>query len=191
MSGVTEAADGRPTTGDVAPADPPESKRPDPKQQPATLRSFGDADVRAALGGDDPAARDVLINHYGSILVAFGQARGAAKPDDTASGVILSLLREPASWPSEEAALRSALFRALRLRLASEADSAGDDFNGDEAIKSLTTDERDLVLLRAIGDLSLAQVGVVLDRPVHSVKVLQRQAIAALGHVVADPAGAP
>jgi len=185
MTGFTKAADGRPSTGVVASAVRP----------PATAASASssgsvpqpDDAVRAALDGRDPLAREALIDFYGPLLVAFAEARGASAPDDAASGVLLSLLREPASWPVDESALRSALFRALRLRLL--ADTDGDPSLGDESLTALDAEQRDLVLLRSIGGLDLAQVGVVLDRPVHSVKTLQRESIAALGQALGREAG--
>jgi|GEM_PF-2379964 len=178
MSGVTQAADGRPSMGTAAPEGPTATAA---ASGPARSTALGDSAIKAALGGHNPAAREALIDYYGPLLAAFAEARGGSTPHDAASGVILSLLREPHAWPTGELALRTALFRALRLRLQADSALESDPSPGDVALRSLTEDQRDLVLLRAIGGLDLTQVGVVLDRPVHRVKSLQRESIDALG----------
>ena len=42
---------------------------------------------------------------------------------------------------------------------------------------ALSDDQRDVILLRSIGDLSLKQVAVVVDKPVSAVKALQRRGL--------------
>jgi RNA polymerase sigma factor (sigma-70 family) len=44
----------------------------------------------------------------------------------------------------------------------------------------LTPDQRNVLLLRIVGDLTVAQVSAVLDKPPSAVKALQRRALAAL-----------
>jgi RNA polymerase sigma factor (sigma-70 family) len=49
-----------------------------------------------------------------------------------------------------------------------------------DALALLSPDQRTVVTLRVIGDLSIEQVAVVVGKPVGAVKALQRRGIAAL-----------
>ncbi len=49
-----------------------------------------------------------------------------------------------------------------------------------EALATLTPEQRDVVLLRAVADLSLEEVSAVVRRPVSAVKALQRRGYARL-----------
>lgn len=192
MTGVTEAAKGRPTTGAVA-----SDVDPDPTDAgaPASVAPLTQKELRGALEGHDRSARNKLIARFGPLLVAFAEGRRAPAADEAASGVLLSMFREPAGWPTTEAALRTALLRSLRLRLIAEdvetEDDVADADASDAVLAALDPDQRDLVLLRTLCGLDQAQVGVVLDRPIHSVKSLQRHTVSALGHALQEVSPAP
>jgi RNA polymerase sigma-70 factor (ECF subfamily) len=68
---------------------------------------------------------------------------------------------------------------------------------GDGAVRQLATltdDQRAVLLLRVVADLSLAETADVLGKPVGAVKALQHRALArlraALGPVSQEPGGA-
>jgi len=190
MNRVTQAADGRPATGADAPVAAPVANG-----QEQTASSISAAELQAALGGRDVIARENLVAYFGPMLVAFAEGRGAVDVDDAVSGVLLAMFRGPNNWPTDEVGLRSALLTALRHRLMAEDAGTSDRPNAsagpDSILRTLDPDQVDLVLLRTVCGLDLTQVGIVLDRPVHSVKSLQRLTVSALGHAIGDAANEP
>ncbi len=76
----------------------------------------------------------------------------------------------------------------------SAEDEALDRVSGSAALRSLavlTDDQREVLLLRVVADLSLAETAQVLRKPVGAVKALQHRALARLRSAVSpDPAAA-
>ena len=76
----------------------------------------------------------------------------------------------------------------------SAEDEVIDQVGGAAAVRSLdvlTEDQRDVLLLRVVADLSLAETAQVLSKPVGAVKALQHRALARLrGAVSPDPRAA-
>lgn len=60
-----------------------------------------------------------------------------------------------------------------------------------ELLERLTADQRDVIELRIIGDLSLEQTAETLGKPVGAVKSLQHRALAALGRILSAEAVSP
>jgi RNA polymerase sigma factor (sigma-70 family) len=56
----------------------------------------------------------------------------------------------------------------------------GAEIDVDALLAMLTPDQRDVILLRVIGQLSLAETAAALDRPVGAIKALQHRALGAL-----------
>jgi RNA polymerase sigma-70 factor (ECF subfamily) len=54
------------------------------------------------------------------------------------------------------------------------------------AFNQLTEDQRAVLTLRIVGDLSLAEVALILERRIGAVKALQRRAIIALTESIAQ-----
>jgi RNA polymerase sigma factor (sigma-70 family) len=82
-------------------------------------------------------------------------------------------------------------------RSRSAEDVAMEQIAGDEALQQmakLTDDQRAVLLLRVVADLSLAETAEVLGKPVGAVKALQHRALARLradlGAVSPEPGGA-
>jgi RNA polymerase sigma-70 factor (ECF subfamily) len=82
-------------------------------------------------------------------------------------------------------------------RARSAEDVAMEQIAGDRALRQLarlTDDQRAVLLLRVVADLSLAETAEVLGKPVGAVKALQHRALARLradlGAVSPDPGGA-
>jgi RNA polymerase sigma-70 factor (ECF subfamily) len=57
-----------------------------------------------------------------------------------------------------------------------------------EALGRLTADQRDVVVLRCVADLSLDEVARITRRPSGAVKSMQHRALAQLARILADPA---
>lgn len=71
----------------------------------------------------------------------------------------------------------------------SAEDRALDTFSLDDTIvrlNRLTDDQRDVIALRMIADLSLEQVAEIIDKPVTAVKALQRRGLARLQREILD-----
>ena len=86
---------------------------------------------------------------------------------------------------------------AERDRARSAEEVAMEQIAGDRALRqlgSLTDDQRAVLLLRVVADLSLAETAEVLRKPVGAVKALQHRALARLradlGAVSPEPGGA-
>ncbi len=110
----------------------------------------------------------------------------------------------------DEADFRSFVFHIARRRLIDEYrrqsrrprlifgevpqrtvnDVAFDRVHGAEAavalLDGLTDDQRDVVLLRVVSDLSIEDTAAVLDKPVSAIKSLQRRALARLRREISD-----
>jgi RNA polymerase sigma-70 factor, ECF subfamily len=151
----------------------------------------------------------------------LGYVRGRAVPDadDVTSEVFLAAFQRIGQFEGDGPAFRSWLFTiahhkavdavrrgpAVREQLTEHvhddrttASAEHDALSrlGDEAVRDLldllTDDQRDVVLLRVVGDLSLEQTAHVLGKPVGSVKQLQRRGLARLRrNLVAAPVTSP
>lgn len=166
------------------------------------------ATLSAAQAGDERAWRDLYDGLSGPLL-GYLQGRGARDPDNLLGEVFLQLARNLGHFRGNEGALRGWAFMIARNRLVDErrgADRRPDESLGEEAtarlpatgnvedealaelgrgrvrelLGRLTAEQRDVLLLRVVGDLSLDQVGRILGKRVGAVKQLQRRALAAL-----------
>lgn len=86
--------------------------------------------------------------------------RAASRRARVATAAELESGPEPSTEDIETAVLERVLDERLRLLLA-----------------GLTVEQRDVIVLRFISDLSLEQTAVVLDKPVGAVKALQHRAL--------------
>jgi RNA polymerase sigma-70 factor (ECF subfamily) len=152
-------------------------------------------------------------------VAGYVRGRGAPDPDDVTSEVFLAAFQRIAAFQGGGAAFRSWLFTiahhkavdavrrgpALRERLTDDvpddrivASAEHDalarlgDANVRALLDVLTDDQRDVLLLRVVADLSLEETAGVLGKPVGSVKQLQRRALARLKRtLVAPPVTSP
>jgi len=60
-----------------------------------------------------------------------------------------------------------------------------------ELLSSLTEEQRDVIVLRLISDLSIAEVAAMLDKQPGAVKALQARALRRLGRVISAEAVTP
>jgi RNA polymerase sigma factor (sigma-70 family) len=141
--------------------------------------------------------------------------RGIADADDVTSEVFLAAFQGIATFEGNGVRFRSWLFTiahhkavdavrrgpAVRERLTNDvpddrtvASAEQDALTrlGDDVVRDLldllTDDQRDVVLLRVVGELSLEETAEVVGKPVGSVKQLQRRGLASLRRNIRKPA---
>ena len=163
--------------------------------------------LRAAQLGEG-AALSELWSHFSGRIAAFVRARGAVDVDEITNDVFLAAFTGLADFRGDLAGFRALLFTIARRRVADEVRrrtrrvqsvpwSPFDDEHSTsgpedalleqesgrlllERLERLTPDQRDVVLLRLVADLSLDEVATVLGKSIGTVKSLQRRGLDAL-----------
>jgi RNA polymerase sigma factor (sigma-70 family) len=166
----------------------------------------------------DPRGFEALFRTHANAVFGYLRARGVSDPEGLANEVFVRAFRNIHTVHGDGARFRSWLFGIahnaavddLRRRRRRPAESPlGEDLavaGGNvesEAIASLQSDlvrrilgelapdQRDVLLLRVIGDLSVSQTAAVLDKSYEAVKALQRRGIAALRRRLEANEGVP
>ena len=167
---------------------------------------FDDVLVAAQTGA--AWAFEVLYRDLAPAVTGYLRLHGAAEPDDLASETFLGVFTGLAGFSGDEAGLRSWVFtiahrrllddwrrRSRRPQLADEPADLSTFVGGDVEDDALTrigagtvqrlcgelpADQRSVLLLRILADLTVEQVGEVLGKSVASVKALQRRGLRAL-----------
>ncbi len=180
-----------------------------------TLGEAFAAALAAARNGEEWAWAELYRDLAGNVT-GYLASRGAAEPDDLASETFLQVARGLHTFDGDEAAFRSWVFviahrrmqdarRAAKRRpqhadddeLASRAASTDVEAQAlgglaDErltaALDKLSDTQRDVLLLRVIGDLSVADAATVLGKSPGAVKVLQHRALRALKEALDETA---
>lgn len=175
----------------------------------STSGSFEDL-LRAARSGEGWAfAR--LYEDLKRPVVGFLRLRGARDPDDLTSEVFLQVFRDLSRFEGDEAGFHAWVFTIARRRLLDEhrrrsrrvpetrlpqgMDPVGGDAEEEAMARTssadalalldrLTDEQREVVLLRIVADLSLEQTAIATGRTVNAVKQLQHRALAALRSAV-------
>lgn len=171
---------------------------------PPPGRSDFAALVTAAQAGDHSAYAALYARSAGELL-GFLRARGTPEPEEVVNDVFVAAFNGLADFAGDEHGFRAWIFQigrhkrvdALR-RLARTPDtaplenhgafSAGGDVEAeaigllaDDTLRTLleplTPDQRDVLLLRVVADLSLAQTAAVLNKRVGAVKAMQHRAL--------------
>jgi RNA polymerase sigma factor (sigma-70 family) len=168
---------------------------------------------------DDARGFDALYRAYGGAVAGYLRARAVADPDGIANEVFLRAFRSIGTFAGTAPAFRSWLFtiaqnaaiddsrrRKRRVRQAPldhapEPDDGGDVENDvltrlarervDALLDTLSPDQRDVLLLRIVADLSVEETAAVLDKSYEAVKALQRRALAALRRTLSSTEGVP
>jgi RNA polymerase sigma factor (sigma-70 family) len=175
-------------------------------------------DVLAAAQAGAAWAFEVLYRDLSPAVTGYLRLHGALDPDDLASETFLAVFRGLAGFSGDEDGLRSWVFtiahrrlvddwrrRSRRPRLADDVDllpeTPGGDVEDDVLTRlgtetvhrmcaGLPADQRSVLLLRVLADLTVEQVAAVMDRSVGSVKALQRRGLRRL-RAELEPAGTP
>ena len=153
-------------------------------------------------------AFEVLYRDLAPTVTGYLRLHGAAEPDDLASETFLGVFTGLAGFRGDEDALRAWVFTIAHRRLIDDwrrrsrrpqlADDPGDlaghvggDVEDDvlarvgaetvhDLCRRLPDDQRAVLLLRILADLTVEQVAQAMSRSVGSVKALQRRGLRAL-----------
>ncbi len=163
--------------------------------------------VLAAAQADAGWAYQRLFTSAAASVASYLRSRGAEDPDDLTNEVFMRAFTQLSKFEGSEAGFRSWVFTIARNALLDErrrlarrpsvehhaavhdqpvvgAEPEALDRLGTEEVRSLldqlAPDQRDVLLLRVVADLSVDQVAVVLGKQPGAVKQLQRRATAAL-----------
>jgi RNA polymerase sigma factor (sigma-70 family) len=163
-------------------------------------------DVLAAAQAGAAWAFEVLYRDLSPAVTGYLRLHGALDPDDLASETFLAVFRGLAGFSGDEDALRSWVFTIAHRRLVDDrrrrsrrpqpADDALPEMPGgdveDDVLTRLGTetvhrmcaglpaDQRSVLLLRVLADLTVEQVAAVMGRSVGAVKALQRRGLRGL-----------
>jgi RNA polymerase sigma-70 factor (ECF subfamily) len=165
-------------------------------------------DVLGAAQAGAAWAFETLYRDLSPSITGYLRLHGAAEPDDLASETFLGVFTGLGSFQGDEAALRAWVFTIAHRRLVDDwrrrsrrpqvTDDAGDlearlggDVEDDVALRIgaetvqrlcglLPDDQRAVLLLRILADLTIEQIAEALGRSMPSVKALQRRGLRAL-----------
>jgi RNA polymerase sigma factor (sigma-70 family) len=166
-------------------------------------------DVVAAAQSGDAGAFEALYDTYVARVLGYVRGLGVDEPEDTVSEVFVSVVRSLPTFRGDEADFRRWLFTIAHRRavdahrrrsrrkeqptdpsmlpdLATHDDVTAavntqlSSTAASEALAQLTPDQREVILLRVIADLSVADAAEVLGKQPGAVKTLQRRALASL-----------
>jgi len=165
-------------------------------------------DVLTAAQAGAGWAFEVLYRDLSPVVTGYLRLHGAVEPDDLASETFIGVFTGLAGFSGDEEALRSWVFTIAHRRLIDDwrkrsrrpqvTDDDGDltalpggDAEDDALMRvgtedvhrmcaGLPDDQRSVLLLRVLADLTVEQVAGVMGRSVGSVKALQRRGLRTL-----------
>jgi RNA polymerase sigma factor (sigma-70 family) len=163
--------------------------------------------LEAAREGNEAAWQD-LYNSLAPVVLGYLRANGAPDPEDVLGEVFLQVARDIARFDGEEPGFRSWVFTIAHHRLidarrhsarrpvelspeppepGGHADDAADEALAkigtqevQRVLSLLSEDQRAVLLLRVIGDLSIEDVAKAVGKRPGAVKALQRRGLAAI-----------
>jgi RNA polymerase sigma factor (sigma-70 family) len=176
---------------------------------------FGEAfeALIAAARAGAPWAWERLHGWLAGPVAGYLRVQGARDVDDLTSDVWLGVFRGIASFQGSESQFRSWVFVIAHHRLVDQRRRLGRDLSvavdevpeqrataaaEDEAlvrlarerveavIARLAPDQRDVLLLRIVADLTIEQIAEALGKSEGAVKALQRRGLAAVRRILAD-----
>ena len=163
--------------------------------------------LNAAQGGR-AAGFDWLFRTMADPLVSYLRAQGAWDPDGLANEVLVRAFTQIARFVGDESGFRGWVFSTARCRLIDERRAASrrpryltldsgvvSIFGGsveedacdrlgtewvDEVLAQLEPDQRDVLVLRFVADLTMQEIADSLGKSLGAVKALQRRGLAAV-----------
>lgn len=174
---------------------------------PEPLREFPDVLARAQAGS--PPACQWLYESLAGRVAGYLRVHGSHEPDDLTSEVFLRVFDHLRDFTGDEAGFRSWVFTIAHRQLIDEHRRRGrcpqtvelsapvtqsvpggnaeadalqrmEDRNIVEVLAHLAPDQREVLTLRVVGDLTVEQVADVLGKSRGAVKSLQHRGVAAL-----------
>ncbi len=168
--------------------------------------------VMAAARREEPWAFERIFNALSPVVTGYLRLQGGAEPEDLTSEVFLGVLRNLAGFEGDEADFRSWVFTIAHRRLLDERRRtirrpppeplrpefdriAPDDVESEvEASMSaahvealcwrLVPDQRDVLLLRLLGRMTIEEVAETIGKTPGAVKALQRRGFVAIARVI-------
>lgn len=170
--------------------------------------AFDDVLVAAQAGGG--WAFKKLYDELAGVVTGYLRQHGAREPDDVASETFLDVFRSIQSFEGDEVGFRSWVFTIAHRRMVDErrrtsrqpvttefddldwidevdatspegvVDTAEDAQRLEQHLSVMTQEQRDVVLLRVVGGLSVAETAAAVDRSPAAVRQLQRRGLRAL-----------
>jgi RNA polymerase sigma factor (sigma-70 family) len=160
-----------------------------------------------------PWAFERIFTALSPVVTGYLRAQGALEPEDLSSEVFVAVLRNVHSFEGDESGFRSWIFTIAHRRLLDERRAAGrrptltvltadgidssapDDVETTvelslrvEWVRSLceqlSPDQRDVLLLRLLGRLTVDEVALALGKTSVAVKALQRRGFRAIGRLL-------
>jgi RNA polymerase sigma factor (sigma-70 family) len=175
-------------------------------------------EILAAAQRDERWALEEIYRALGPVVTGYLRSQGAVEHEDLTSEVFVGVLRNLASFQGDEAAFRSWVFMIVHRRLFDEyrrrrrrptpepLDSAPEAASPDDVESSVThllnvdqvralcqrlrREQRDVLLLRLIGGLTINEVADTLGTTPGAVKAHQRRGFLILARLVQHK-GAP
>lgn len=194
----------------TAPPRPPSAGRkpPGPLADRPAAGAVPMAEAIAGARAGNEQAWVCLYHRLAPQVRGYFAARGMGQPDDLTSEVFLEVARRIGRFEGDDAAFRTWVFTIAHSRLVDDIRrsqrrgedapleraagvAASDDVEGEVMARlrreelmglldGLSDGQRDVVLLRVLGGLSVAEVAAVLHRTVSGVKVLHHRAVKAV-----------
>lgn len=147
-------------------------------------------------------------HRYSSPVMAYLRGRGVRDAEDLTSEVFLQIFKSAPKFQGDDQAIRTFVFSvaharyvdAVRrtVRRGTELEFNAEDHAGvaasaevhaiqqlntqrvQQLLETLSADQRDVILLRIVADLSLEQTAEALGKSIGAIKALQHRALAAL-----------
>lgn len=169
-------------------------------------------EVLAAARREDPRAYETIFNTLAPVVTGYLRLQGAREPEDLTSEVFVSVIRNLGRFEGDEPGFRSWVFTIAHRRLQDERrrlarrpqleplvpdlDPAGSEdvektvelTMSTEQVQTLCTqlapDQRDVILMRLLGRLTIEEVATALDKSPGAVKALQRRGFAAIARLL-------
>jgi RNA polymerase sigma-70 factor, ECF subfamily len=145
----------------------------------------------------EPRDADAVFRQYGSRVYAYVKAAGADDCEDVLGEVFVAVVRGLAKFRGDDDAFRRWIFTIAHHRVVDERRRlargraamrlvADDIIAGPEdpfdptliaALGTLTSDQREVLILRFVADLTLEDVATMTRRPIGAVKSLQHRGL--------------
>jgi RNA polymerase sigma-70 factor (ECF subfamily) len=164
----------------------------------------GFEEVLAAAQAGAPWALQRLYEDLAPVVTGYLRLRGAIEPDDLASETFLNVFHTIAGFRGDEAAFRSWVFTIAHHRMVDDwrrrgrrpvtepLDAAPAQVGGDvevealsslgstwmrDALEALSEEQREVLLLRIVADLSVAEVAAIVGKRAGAVRALQHRGL--------------